>query len=59
MWVLKHPKDPGEWGHDCGSSPPSQKRGCEVKVHLCFINCDFIIYQDQLETILLQFFAHP
>jgi len=37
--------------------PRPFKKGVAKPFH--FINGDFIVYQDQLETNLLQFFSHP
>jgi len=60
LWTKKS-RDVGERGHDGGIAPllfHKEGTGAEVPFHKSIIG-DFMIYQDQLETFLLQLFAHP
>jgi len=60
LWTKKI-RDVGERGHDGGIAPlPFHKgaMGAEVPFYKSTIG-NFMVYQDQLETFLLQLFAHP
>jgi len=53
-------RDSGTWVHDGGTAPLPFERGVtgeQVPLHNDIIS-NFMIYQDQLETNLLQLFAH-
>jgi len=54
-------RDAGGWRHGGGIAPlPVQKgaTGAEVPFHNSIID-NFMVYQDRLETNLLQLFGHP
>jgi len=60
LWTKKR-WDVGERGDDVGIAPlPFHMggTGAEVPFHES-ITGNFMVYQDQLETFLLQLFAHP
>jgi len=53
-------RDVGEWGHDEGAPQTFLKRGNGAEVPFYRrITRNFMVYQDRLESYLLQLFAHP
>jgi len=51
-------RDVGERGHDWALPFQKEGNGAEVPFHKSIIG-NFMVYQERLETNLLQLFAHP